>query len=380
MSMIVTVTGSNLKPVTDPIVDWSDIDLLLKFNEVGAGSFTAPASPRLLDACSTPGNRVAVHRNGQVAMSGPIEKPGVFRWSASNVDGVGVVTVAFADNNVCLAERISYPNPALAATAQDIDFWIRTGVNAEVVARELVNLNAGVGALAPRRVPLLDLGAVAGVGGPVNVTTRFESLTEVLRYVCSAGGGLGFRVREQGGALRFEVYAPVDRSKSIVFSRALGNLSSLETNPEAPVATVAIVGGTGEGASRIVVERAAGTAATWGRKEIFVNQSGVADGIGLAQYGDEALLDKGEKVGLTANPIDGPNARYGDYNLGDRVGVVLANGVLITDVIRAVQIKGSPTGGETITPVIGTTDSTTDAGMVGVVRDMLRRLGRLERT
>jgi hypothetical protein len=166
-----------------------------------------------------------------------------------------------------------------------------------------------------------------------------------------------------------------------VFSWALGNLAELATDPDAPVATVAIVGGTGEGASRIVVERAdAGAVSSWGRKEIFVNQSGVSDSTGLAQYGDQALAEKAEKVGLSAVAVDSPHMRFGvDYGLGDRVSVVLASGVLVTDVVRAVTVKAIPDQGELITPQIGSTDATTDRGTTAVLREMLRRLGRLER-
>lgn len=380
----IVITGPDLKPLTDPFPSWSQIDVTLAFNEVGVGTFTHPAIPRLLNVVK-PGNRVAIYRNGATLISGPIEKPGKYRWAAADqsTGGVGVVTVAFADNLARVVDHITYPNPAVASTAQTVDYWTRTAVNAETVLRDLVNLNAGPGALTARRVTGLALGTVAGVGGPVTVTTRFDQLGDVMRYVAQAGGNLGFRVRETGGQLLFEVYAPVDRSKSVVFSRQLGNLRELATDPEAPVATAAIVGGVGSGASRLVVERTNATAlaAGWPRSETFVNQSGVSDTTGLQQYGDQALADKAEKVGLSAVAVDTPAIRYGvNYGLGDRVGVVLATGVMVTDIVRTVRVQISPTEGEQITPTIGATDTTTDAATVAVIRDMLSRLGRLERS
>ena len=381
MSHTILVTGPDLKAVTHPVQGWTALDCRLRHNEVSAGTITMPASPDVLAAVNTPNNRITVVRNpntaagvpGAVVMSGPVEKPGAYRWSLDGDAGPGMITVAFADNLLYLAERVTYPNPAQAANAQTADQYTAAGVNAETLMRTLVDLNAGPGALVARRVPLLALGTVAGVGTNVDVTTRFESLTDVLRYAATTGGGLGFRVRETGGQLLFEVWQPQLRANAR-FSRARGNLRRLETDPSAPTATVAIVGGTGTGASRLIVERAATT--SWRRMEMFVNQSSVSTTGELERYGDEALTEHGEKAGLTAEPIGGPEVL--DY-LGDLVPVDLAPGVSYVDVVSEVHIQATPRGGVTYTPTVGRSDSTAESALVALVRDMSRRLGRLER-
>lgn len=376
----ITLTGPDLQVLGDPISGWTDIDCTIKHNEVGVGSFTAPAVPQLL-AMIEPNNRVRVERAGQVLISGPIEKPGAYTWSAGSgaTAGLGAVTVHFADNLAYLAERLTYPDPAAAADAQTVSYYTATATNGEVLMRALVDVNAGPGAILARRVPGLTLGTLAGVGTNVAVTTRFEPLTDVLRQLAIAAGGLGFRVREvPGPALVFEVYQPTDRSQTVRFARSLGNLRELKTDPEAPTATLAIVGGTGEGASRVVVERTAVTA--WRRIETFVNQSGVSDSTGLSQYGDTALKEKAEKINVSASAVDTPALRYGAaYNVGDLAPVELATGAQVVDVVSSVNFKVTPTGGEIVTPSFGAGQATTDDATVAAVREMLRRLGRVER-
>jgi hypothetical protein len=384
-SPTVVITGPDLKPLTDPITGVLGVDVTLKDNDVGSGSFTAPAYPRLLSAIA-PGNRVRVDRLGQTFISGPIEKPGAYSWSASDPStaGPGTVTVSFADNLVYLAWRLTYPDPTQPSTAQTAaEFWTVAATNAETVMRNLVNLNAGPGALVARRIPGLVLGTVAGVGSNINISTRFQPITEVLRTAALAGGTLQFRIVENSARqLVFNVAARRDLSHgpgAVRFSRSLGNLVALATDPDAPTATVAVVGGEGSGATRIVVERSTAAAATWGRIETFVNQSGVSDTTGLQMYGDAALLDAAEKVGLTATAIDEPGAAFGvNYQLGDLVGVDLATGAQFVAAVQSLSYKWTPDGGEVISPTIGGTDPHTDTPTVKAVRDMLRRLARLE--
>jgi hypothetical protein len=378
----ILITDPALKPITNPIGSWTSLDCVIRHNQVGGGMLTAPASRALLNAIQ-PGNRVLVTRHGEPLSSGPIEKPGAYRWSASDrqLAGRGLVDIGWADNLVYLSWRLTYPNPALIAALQDIDYYTADTVNAELLMRALVNLNAGPGALLNRRIPHLILGSVASIGTDINITTRFQALTDVLRQIAVAGGGLGFRVRESGGQLLFEVYECPDLTKKVVFSRALGNLRSMTTNPEGPQATVAIVGGTGTGAGRIVVERSTAASGTWGRIETFVNQSGVSDTTGLQQYGDTELAAKAEKTGLSAVAIDGAHARYGiDYPLGARVSTQLASGLILPDVVSSVRFKAQPDQGETVTPSVGSIDSTSDAATVRVIADLLRRIALLERT
>jgi Siphovirus ReqiPepy6 Gp37-like protein len=382
VAITILVTGQNLKPVIDPVSTWTSVECTQKHNDVGSGTFTAPNTVKLYNAVSTPNNRVCVIRNGAVFMSGPIEHPGDYKWSADSASeaGPGVLTVNFASNELYLAERLTYPAPTLAATAQNADYFVDNGRAAELVMRTLFDKNIGLNALAARKpaVPM-GLGTLAGVGAVVNLSTRFEVLTDVYRKLCTAGGNLGFRMRDGGTGLLFEVFAPRDRTKIVQFSRGRNNLRSLSTSPEAPTGTVALVGGANSGAARLMVERASST--PWRRMEHFVNESGLSDTTGLQQSGDHANADKAERVGLTATAVDSPGCRFGvDYLLGDKVAVELATGVLVTDVVRAVKLTATPEAGEVVSPTIGLSDPHTDTPTVRAVRDLYRRLGRLERT
>lgn len=385
MGITLLVCDASLAAVADPVTSWTNIDCTIKHNDTGAGTFTAPASPALVDAVTTPGNRVCLIRDGRIFSSGPIEKPGSYKWSASKDGrtGLGEVTVAWADNLALVARHLSYPNPALAATAQDTDKYTATGVNAETLMRTLVNVNCGPGALAARQEPALALGTVAGVGSNVNLSTRFEPLGDVLRTVALAGGSLGFRIREDrtSAQLLFEVFAPVDRTASIRFSRDLNNLRELSTDPDAPTATAALVGGDGTGAARTIIERTNVSAAAWGRSETWVNQAGDADTTQMQQAGDKALSDGAEKVRLTVVAVDTPAQTFGrDFWLGDKVSVLLPTGAQVADIVSAAHLTATPTDGVVVAPTIGTDTAASDDPTLQMIRDMERRVGRLERS
>lgn len=382
-SPLVVITGPNLVPLTDPIDSVTGIDVVLRDNDIGSGSFTAPAYPRLMSVIA-PGNRVRIDRGNQVLISGPIRKPGALSWSTSDPTqgGPGMVSVTFDDNLAYLSGRLTYPTPAAAAAAQTADYYTATGTNAETLIRTIVNVNAGPGALVARRVPGLVLGAVAGVGSLVNVTTRFQPLPDVLRTLAVAGGHLQFRITDTGAALSFAVTARRNLAAgpgTVRFSRYLGNLIAYQTDPDAPTATVAIVGGEGSGATRLIVERSTSATATWGRIETFVDQSGVSDTTGLNQYGDAALADAAEKVAVTVTAIGAPGAVFGvDYQLGDLVGVDLVTGVGYVDAVTAVSYKWSPDGGEVTQPTIGGTDPHVDTPTVTALRNVVRQLGQVQ--
>ncbi len=382
------ITDWNLKPMLPPLLKWRQFEVTIKRNEVGSGQVVLTGDPAVLVAAGTPNARMCIIRNpipslgitGSVLASGPIEQPGPQGWSMDDESGMGAgtITISFATNELYLAERITYPNPAVQATAQGAAFWTVTNQNAETVLRNLVNLNAGPGALVARRVPNLALGAVAGVGSNVSYTTRFEVLTDALRAVALAGGSLNFRVRDTTSQLLFEVSAPTLRGNAL-FARSRGNLRALEVTPQNPSATAAIVGGSGTGASRTVYESA--PASSWRRMETFVNQSETATAAELAQAAADALADKGESVGVTPITIDPWGAGYGSkYQLGDKVPVVLNNGTVRTDVITAVTVTCTADGGSIFKPAIGTGDPYTDTKTVQLLRDMNRRLRKLAGT
>lgn len=388
MAVTILVCGPNLVPVADPVTTWTSLTATVKWNDTGSGSFTAPINPQLINAVTTPGNRIALMRDGNIFCSGPIEEPDD-DWDADK-DGLGAAgtcTVTWATNEVLLARHITYPDPTLDATAQTTAVaWTATATNAEQVMRNLVNLNAGPGALSYRQEQRLQLGVAAGVGTAINESTRFETLTDVLRRDAQAGGGLGFRVREDMAAntLWFEVYKPRDLSASIRFSRQLNNLRALKVTRTAPTCTAAIVGGDGTGTDRQIVERTNPSGAGWGRWEKFVNQAGTggSDLTQQQQAGDKALTDGGEIVKVAATAVDGPTQTFGrDFWLGDLVSIQTTSGLQLVDLVSSATLTApDPNTREVVQPVIGLDTGHGDDPTLQTLREMERRIARLERS
>lgn len=374
-------TDESLALVGDPIDVWDDLDVMLRFNEPGSGSFTVPRTADLSTQLA-PSNRIVVVRDGGIFAAGPIEFPGPQTWAATGQDaGPGRVRVSFADDLALVCGRITFPDPANAITAQTAARRSFTATNAETICRTLVEENAGPSALAARQIPALALGSVAGVGSSISFSTRCQPLGDELRSVAIQGGGFGFRTRQSGSSILFECYATADLTGLVRFSRGLGNLRSYTFENEAPKATVAIVGdGTGTGTSRVFRERIDSAAVSaWWRLETFVDRRDTTTTAELDQAGDEALVDGAETARLTAEVIDTPDQAFGTaYGLGDRVTVELASGAEVADVVRAVRLTASPRTGELVMPVIGTQQATTDQQLIQLLRAALRRIDRLE--
>ncbi|MCO6011407.1 siphovirus ReqiPepy6 Gp37-like family protein [Actinoallomurus purpureus] len=386
MAIQLLVTDRNLNVVGDPIVDWRSLDVTRSFNAPAAGTLELVAYPDIL-AQLQPGNRIIVIRDGQIWCAGPMEVPQEYTWgvggaSASSEPDPGIVKVSFADDLAYLAGYKTYPNPAAAATAQTVASYVRTAVNGETILRDLVNLNCGPGALTARKIAHLVLGAVASVGTTCNVTTRFEPLLDACRTVAIAAGGLGFRTAQVGTSIEYQVYGPRDLTATARFSRGLGNLRAVSYKQSAPTLTTALVAGSGDAESRIIAEVSDATAtSTWWRIEDVVNQSDTGDASQLTQSGQVALAQGAAPVELATVTVDTPDLKAGrDFDLGDKVSVELATGTTVSDLVRSTQLQASPKDGEYVTSVVGSPDATTDPRWVTAVRDLSKRLARLERT
>jgi hypothetical protein len=377
---VVLATDRNLTVVGDPISCWTSLDVTLKFNEPGAGILTTPGYP-WVTAQIVPGNRIVIIRNGTVLLAGPIEG-----WKHERSDngaqaGDGVLTVNFADDLASIVARNTYPNPAKTVETQDLDKWAFTG-NAELALRALVNTQAGPGALAPRRVPQLALGALAGVGVSVTVNAdRMQPLGDVARETADVGGGLGFRARQSGTQILFEVYAPPDKSGTVRFGFGLGNLRYIAHQVQAPTATSVEVGGQGVGASSYMIERTNPVDETaWGRVERFVGRDGTSALAVLQDDGDLELDADASTTQITVNVSDTPDQQYGThYQLGDKVAVESWPGQQFADIIRTIHFQVYATAGEYVAATIGSQAATTDPQWVQRTNEINQRLGQIER-
>lgn len=375
-------TDANLTPVGDPFRP-GPVKVTRRFRAPDSGTVTVPARPEIAEQM-VPGNRLVVMRDEGYFSGGPIEVPGDYSWSIQGEDSEpGTYEIGFADDSAKPAGYITFPTPANDAEHQTItDQYVATNVNAETLMRTLVNLNCGPGAIPARRIPGLALGPVAGVGVNVTYSTRYEMLGDALRSIAIRGGELGYRTYQSGTQILFEVYAPRDLSDSVRFSRSARNLLAVRYTPAAPTATVAIVGGQGDGAARTIKE-AVNTdahAAGWWRIERFVDQRNTNDATELLQAGNEALAEGSPSGVLKTVTVDNEEQAYGrSYDLGDIVTVEVRSGLDVPDVVRQIEYEYEPEKGERITAMVGTQEATTDPEWLQLGRKLASQIADLER-
>lgn len=388
MSIQLLVTDRNL--TTLGVLDgWTKIGCDLNFNRPAAGQVDLPARPEYMELLQ-PGHRLVVIRDQAVWCAGPLEEPQDYAWDLSQNAGPGMVTVRFSDDLARVAGYVTYPEPSKSFASQDtVTDRMRTftSQNAETIIRALVDENCGPGALAARRIERLVLDTVAGVGGTRSLSTRFAPLLDACREV-AAIDGLGFRTRQVGDEIRFGVYAPADRTSEARFSVGLGNLRSLRFTLAAPTATSELVQGGGDPDDeatppnvRVYVEVSSGAAADWYRVEKLLDKTGTDSDVGgeLTQAGTLALGDDNPQASLATLTVDTEDLKAGrDYQLGDRVTVALPTGLEVADVVQTIRLEATPTEGEQVTSMIGNSDKSTTTATVRTVRDLARRLGRLE--
>ncbi len=377
---IVLVTDRTMKVVGDPIACWTSLDITLKHNEPSSGIITLPGYDWVRDQFR-PGCRVVVLRDGDVLVAGPAEQ---WLWERSDDGenaGAGQITVNFSDFIGLIVARLTYPDGTLAPGAQVLDNWSFTG-NAELALRDLVNKNAGPGALTDRVIPQLALGNVASVGSSGTFTAeRMEPLGDVMRRVAVAGGNLGFRARlGDDNVVYFEVYQSPDLAQEVVFSFAYGSLKYIAFEQTAPTANAAIVGGQGEGADRLLLERVnAGSAQAWDRREVLVSRPGNDPTADLQADGDAALAEGSETIRVPTSVADTPFLKYGDYDVGSRVSVETWPGTMISDVVVTVHFQVTATSGEYVSATVGSQAANSDPKWLQRVRAMDRRISYLER-
>jgi hypothetical protein len=379
------VTDGDLIVQGDPIDDWLSLDATIRFNEPATGSVQLVAHPYVM-AQLQPGNRLVVIRDKAVWTSGPMEITQDYSWGIGS-DGQappGQVTVNFSDDLAVPAGYLTWADPAAAWASQpDTASYSLTATNAETIIRTLINLNCGPGALAARQIPHLVLDDVAGVGTTTTVNTRFEGLLATCRRVAVDGGAIGFRTRQDGGQIKFGCYQPRDLTATARFSEGLGNLRSITYKQSAPAVTHALVQGSEveAPADRIFTEIAdAAAAAAWWRVEQLVSGSADDDTAGeLTQEGTAALSDGAAPVELATVTVDTDDLKAGrDFGLGDRVTVALPTGLEVADIVRSIHLQATPGSGEHVTSLVGSPSATSDPQIVRLVRELGRRLGRLE--
>jgi len=367
------------------IRDYSAATLTPVYNDVGTWSITLDRNSPMAPYLTTPGWGIVATRDDTAVFSGITTN---IRHVVSTTENH--MEISGSTDDVWLQSRLVSPSPGESTppyTAQAVD--VRTGT-ASTVLIGYVSANLGPGAVVPRRKSGFTVAADPVIGASVRGEGRWDS--DLLAFIqpLAEAGGVGFRVAQVGAGLQFQVYAPVDRSGTVKFSVALGNLSGFEYTSTRPRANYIYVGASGTGTARIIREFNDGDAiATWERIEgPLASDSSTSDSTAIAQVGADALAQDSEQASLTITPLEKPNMRYGvDYAIGDKVTVQLegpaqtpyAESGQIVDLLRQVTITLSRDE-QTVTPTIGTPARGTIPRLIRVFQQQARRLNNLERT
>lgn len=284
---------------------------------------------------------IEVVRGGNLILSGPVTQ-----IEGSRKGMTERVTLSGSDDTVWLGRREAKPQPATAAPPYSTDAYdVRTGVGSSVLIG-YVNANLGPGALVARRVPGLVMAPDPLVGSNVTGQGRYQPVLELVQGLAVAAGDLGFRIISTGGGgLQFQVYQPVDRSATVKFSQALGNLGDYDYKMTAPAGNYGIGGGSGELTARTIVEEGdSASIATWGLSEFFRDRRDTTDTTQITQSLDEELTKRAATRAVTITPIDMPQVAFGvHYGLGDLVTAVVDD-LQIVEVVREVKITYSAAG------------------------------------
>ncbi|MGX1220311.1 siphovirus ReqiPepy6 Gp37-like family protein [Streptomyces ambofaciens] len=366
------------------VADYTNLTVVPRHNAIGAITMDiaadSPSASLLVE-----GNGLIIKTpTGHTSLSGPIR---TVDWSRSESDaGGGKLTVGAVSDDELLARYACWPSPTAAIGSQAASVYKIDVAAVETGMRDLVNLNAGPGALASRRSPLLTL-APNTVLGPalVREVNQFDNLLTVLQDIAEAAG-LGFRVVQVGSALQFQVFEPADVSGTARFSFGLGNLTDASYSTTPPTCTRAIVVAGGGTSPRVCK--------TYDRAdplfpglviEQFVDRTSVdTASVDLAaqmdQAGEEALTNGAGQGSLSISPIDLPLLRYGrDYNVGDTVSAQLRGGAWYTDTVREVTLTSS-TSGSTVKATVGG-DSSGDSAVGRIykyIAQVKKDVGRLK--
>ncbi|MEH7511599.1 siphovirus ReqiPepy6 Gp37-like family protein [Gottfriedia acidiceleris] len=362
------------------IQDFQNFEAIIRFNAPGTWVLDLPTNCEAAKELVKKKSGVVVYKDGKPLLSGPVTGRNR-KWSG----GVDRLTVNGFDDLILLQRNLALPGFSGFPYSYN-DYDVRTG-KAETVMKAYLNANIGANARSERKVEITTQ-TDSGLGKTVTGRARFHTLLELFTSLALAGGDLGFRIIQVNNALQFQVYQPIDKSKTAVFSPLQGNLLEFEYSTEDPEANYTIVGGGGEGKDRIILEKGNSLSiSNYGRIETFLDRRDTSDTIELTQSMDEELSSKAEKMSLSITPIDTEMLAFGtDYTVGDIVSVILAdsNDVTsiqkITDVVREIKLSLNQDG-VMIVPNVGTPDSTSKktSSIYDKMKRFNERLSHLER-
>jgi len=225
-----------------------------------------------------------------------------------------------------------------------VNWWTHTfnGANLAAAAATLTTdaqtTYAGVARTIAGMLPLVDL-----TGAPHNITKQVSwgSVSDAVFEMCKEAG-FGFGVRYAGSGLEPYIRRGVDRSASVVFSTEYFDVSGADVDlDESAYANLAVVGGQGDLAARIVTQQRVDVeselAEMWVDAKDLSSESLTSAEylVALKQRGSESLAAAPITRSFEATVTEDRYTYGFDYSLGDTVAY-RAMGYEGTDVLSEV--------------------------------------------
>ena len=383
--LTVEVRNSTLARVGQILpADLRGLQLALRYNKIGGWKIALRGDHPLVDTLRAPGSGLIVTGPTGVIISGPTASA---TYKKTSADTTGTWEIIGTDDSILLGERLAYPVPSTDdLSLQTAAYDTRTGA-AETVAKAYVIANIGASAPASRKITGLTVDTDLGRGATVTGNARFETLGALVESLLVTSS-LGFDIVQNGSNLTFTVYEPVDRSGTIRMDVDNLRLTSSTYSYTSPVATRVIVGGSGDGAARILLERSStesvAAETTWGRRiEVFSDSRSSSNSVDLAQSGDEILTDKGKTIeSISVKPSDDETMALGrDWGLGDKVTVVVGTlevVKVVSEIAIAVTDDGIKIGATVGDPAVASA-SDPESVIISSVTNQEARISNLER-
>jgi hypothetical protein len=345
------------------LIPFNTLSATLYYNQVSSWSMTVPYSDALWAMIQQGDFIVHVDWMGLFSFGGKCETPGY----SDSIPGAGggssagpYITLAGADYLGLIANRIAYPSPAVAWSAQTAAAADSFTGPLESAIKHFVTNNVGSGAVSARRLSFLDIGTDNHQGPSVQYSAKFQqgvdlNLMNIIRSLINGSSpivNMGVSVTLQSNnRLLFDCYVPRDLTTSAWFSERLGNLTAVGLTLPDPTVTDALV----QGASTFFEATATGLNA-WNRIEDYVDQTSETNTTLVQQAGYGALGGGAAGPTLSMTATDMPFLTFGrDYKLGDKVTIEVRPGVTYQDIITSVALTVDPAQNPAIqiVPTIG---------------------------
>lgn len=318
------------------------IDCALLYNNISRWIIRLPYSSDLWGIGQDTTNKVRILRDGVELIRGEITD--FERNKAAN----NTVTLSGSSPEQKLADRRAVPVPA-GPPYTSADYDVQTGA-AETVIKYYVNYNAGPAAVLARRVAGLTIQTDAASGSTITGRARFHKLLDLIRNLATQGG-VGFRFI----GMEFQVFIPTDRSRTAVFDEERGSLTGFKYHSKRPTANYYYAGGAGTGTGRTFYESGdSDSVVQCGRIETFLDCRQAASTSEIQGKIDEEIGKNSSTAEFSAELINGAGGllAFQNYNLGDQV-TAIADGQILTALVREITVKVDDKGGEKITPIVG---------------------------